>query len=180
MSRKLQKFYMKGKYGKGYGELIDRDSEYLYSRGKYKTKIKEEELPEYFLKVFGKVFRYSYGYINVRDVVDIEYTKGPFNHLFKDDWVYLSYKGKIDFIISNSGYESCKNWDICVSGGDIIKIILAVEKYSKIDVTKVKEKVNKKIRWFKENYKEEYVQALGDRDIKDIFEYYIERGYVKI
>lgn len=40
MSRIKALFYTKGKFGKGFRETLDRDNEYLYSKGRYPTKIK--------------------------------------------------------------------------------------------------------------------------------------------
>lgn len=46
-------FYTQGKFGKHFRETVDTNNEYLYSRGRYPTKIKKEDLPEDYIRQFG-------------------------------------------------------------------------------------------------------------------------------
>ena len=40
--------YTHGKFGKGFRETVDTDNPFLYSGGRYPTKLKAEDLPEYY------------------------------------------------------------------------------------------------------------------------------------
>ena len=88
-------FYTKGKFGKRIRETLDRDNEYLYSLGHYPTKIKKEDLPKYYIEFRSRVIWYMTGYLKTSGVVDIDYKALNINHLFKDDYLYISYKEKL-------------------------------------------------------------------------------------
>ena len=70
------------------------------------------------------------------------------------------------------GYEKFVNYDICICGNDIIPIVLAIKKYSNINIDKVKQKIQDKVNWYRENCREDYIRQFGDREI-DIFEFMI-------
>ena len=57
-------------------------------------------------------------------------------------------------------------------GGDIIKVLFAIEKNSDIDTTEIRNKIKEKLEWWKENEKEDYIRWSNNREVKDIFEYY--------
>lgn len=169
MSKICTNFYTKGKFGKGFRETIDTNNEYLYSKGHYPTKIKKEDLPEYYIEFSSRVIWYMTGYIKTSGIVDIDYKAMKINHLFKDDYLYISYKEKLKTEKNSWGCEDYINYDICICGNDIIQILLAIKKYSNIDIDKVKKKIKNKINWYRENCKEDYIRQFGDKDI-DIFE----------
>lgn len=169
MSKICANFYTKGKFGKRYRETIDTNNEYLYSKGYYPTKIKKEDLPQYYIGFRSRVIWYMTGYIKTSGIVDIDYKAMKINHLFKDDYLYISYKEKLKTEKNSWGYEDYINYDICICGNDIIPILLTIKKYSNIDIDEVKKKVNNKVYWYRKNYKEDYIRQFGDKDI-DIFE----------
>ena len=94
-------FYTQGKFGKRFRETVDTNNEYLYSRGHYPTKIKEEDLPEDYIEFRSRVIWYMIGYLKTSGVVDMDYKALKINHLFKDDYLYISYKEKLIKIIDN-------------------------------------------------------------------------------
>ena len=172
LDKRLNSFiYTKGKFDRGYGRPVDTDTEYLYSKGRYKTKIKKEDLPDDYIEFRSGTIRYMTGYLKTSGVVDIDYTYFLENHIFKDDYLYISYKEKLKKEKASYGREYFVNYDVCICGNDIIPILLAIEKNSNINIDKVKEKIYYKVSWYKENCKDEYTREFGNRDI-DIFEEY--------
>ena len=94
-------FYTQGKFRKRFRETVDTNNEYLYSRGHYPTKIKEEDLLEDYIEFRSRVIWYMIGYLKTSGVVDMDYKALKINHLFKDDYLYISYKEKLIKIIDN-------------------------------------------------------------------------------
>ena len=167
-------FYTKGKFGKRINKTVDIDNEYLYSLGHYPTKIKKEDLPEYYIKYISRVNLYLTGYLKTSGVVDMDYQALHINHLFKDDYLYISYKEKLRKEKNSWGHENFANYDICVCGNDIVPIVLAIKKYSNIDIDNVKQKIQDKVNWYRENCKDDYIRQFGDRHI-DIFNFFENR-----
>lgn len=163
--------YTKGHYGKGFREIIDTNNENLYSMGRYPTKIKVEDLPEDYIKFQSRVIWYMTGYLKASGVVDIDYKAMKINHLFKDDYLYISYNEKLKVKKGWLGLDEIVNYDVCICGNDIIPILLAIKKYSNIDINKVKMKINDKLDWYRKNCRDDYMRQFGDKDI-DIFELY--------
>ena len=94
--KRLNSFlYTKGKFGKGCIRSVDTNNEYLYSKAMYKTKIKKEDLPDDYIEFRSGTIRYMTGYLKTSGVVDIDYTYFLENHIFKDDYLYISYKEKL-------------------------------------------------------------------------------------
>ena len=154
--------YTKGKFGKGWRETCDTDNPFLYSHGRYPTKITVEDLPEDYLKTSG--------------IVDMKYTWMKENHLFKDDYIYISYKEPLQAEKNSWGHIKYTNYDVCVCGNDIVDIVLAAEKYSGFDTTEVRTEIEKKRVWLRDNEPEEYARAVGEDE--DIFTLWKKKGYV--
>lgn len=169
--------YTFGKFGKGFREILDTDNPYLYSHGRYPTKITADDLPEDYLEIHSRVIWYMTGFIKTSGVKDIKYTWMKENHLFKDDYVYLSYSKPIKEVKSKYGFIDYADYDICVCGNDIVDIVLWVEKYSDIDTTEVRKEIEAKRVWLRDNEEDYYKQYV--REDKDIFELWLEKGYVK-
>ena len=140
--KRLNSFiYTKGKFDRGYGRPVDTDTEYLYSKGRYKTKIKKEDLTDDYIEIHSRVIEYMTGYLKTSGIVDIDYQYILENHIFKDDYLYISYKEKLKKEKASYGREYIVNYDVCICGNDIIPILLAIEKNSNINIDKVKEKI---------------------------------------
>ena len=92
--------YTKGKYGKRNHRPTDTDNPYLYSYGRYPTKLQEEDLPECFVPIRSRVIHYMDGYVRTCGITDIKYTWVKLNHLFKDDYIYISYHGPLKEVTS--------------------------------------------------------------------------------
>lgn len=61
-------------------------------------------------------------------------------------------------------------------GNDIVNIVLAIEKHSNYDTTDVKNEIEKKRIWLRDN-EPDYYNHLGLED-RSIFDQWIEKGYV--
>ena len=60
--KRLNSFiYIKGKLDRGYGRPVDTDTKYLYSKGRYKTKITREDLPKDYIEFNSRVIQYMTG-----------------------------------------------------------------------------------------------------------------------
>ena len=62
---------------------------YLYANGRNRTKIKPEDLPEYYIPLM--VYKVN-GYISVDGIKEVVYRPNYWiNHMHKDDFLYISY-----------------------------------------------------------------------------------------
>ena len=87
--------YTQGKFGKGLREIVDTDNPLLYSDGIYPTKLTAADLPEDYIKIHSRVIWYMKGYLRTSGIVDMMYRWVRENHLFKDDYIYISYHGPL-------------------------------------------------------------------------------------
>lgn len=164
--------YTQGKFGKGWRETCDTENQFLYSHGRYPTKITAED----YLKIHSRVIWYMHGYLKTSGIVDMKYTWMKENHLFKDDYIYISYKEPLHAEVNSWGFIKYTNYDVCVCGNDIVDIVLAAEKYSGFDTTEVRAEIEKKRVWLRDNEPEEYAHAVGEDE--DIFTLWKRKGYV--
>lgn len=169
-------FYTEGKFGKGWRETCDTDNPYLYAQGRYPTKITAADLPEDYIKIHSRVIWYMIGYLKTSGIVDMKYKWHKENHLFKDDYIYISYKEPLKAETDSWGYVSYTNYDVYVCGNDIVDIVLAAEKYSGFDTSEVRAEIEKKRVWLRDNEPEEYARAVGEDE--DIFTLWKRKGYV--
>lgn len=119
---------------------------YLFTKKGYRTKIKPEDLPEWY--VYG-YFHKCWCYISAKGVKDIAFLPTYNNHIHKDDYLVVSYNKKIvigDFIYETKNYDEFFGYDE--------KYIESVEKYSDIDLSDIKKRVQYKEDWYYENYLE--------------------------
>ena len=123
-------FYTHGKFGRRLREIVDTDNPFLYSCGRYLTKITPDDLPEDYIKIHSRSIWYMSGYLKTSGIVDMYYTYCKENHLFKDDYIYLSYNKKLHLETTQWGYVDVVDYDVCICGNDIVDIVLAAEKYS--------------------------------------------------
>lgn len=163
--------YTEGRFGKGFRETQDEDNPYLYSRGRYPTKIKKEDLPEEYIRIMSRTLWYLYGYLKTSGIIDMKYEMCKINHLFKDDYLYISYHEPLRKDQITAGYFDYVNDDVCICGNDIIPVVLAAEKYSGYDIAEIKKQIEEKRIWYKENCYEDYYRQFGDEDV-DLIEKY--------
>ena len=143
--------YIRSKDGGGYVSITN--GEYLFSDGIYFSKITKDDLPPSFVE---GIYWHRKGYMNAAGVVDLVYKPNKFtNHMFKDDFLYISYKDKIVKRPDDS-FERYEGYDTYVCGYNIIEMLKAIEKYSNYDINKIKEQIEDKKQWLKDNYPEDY------------------------
>ena len=176
VKRITAEFYTRGKFGKRQREKLDTGNPFLYSKGRYPTKITSEDLPEDYIEIHSRSIWYMTGYLKTSGIVDIGYTWIKENHLFKDDYIYISYKEKLRIEPDEWGLKRYANYDVCICGNDIINIVLAAEKYSHCDTSFARSEIEKKRIWLRDNEPEEYARMVGED--RDIFELWIDRGYI--
>ncbi len=164
-------FYTKGRFGRRIRETLDTDTEFLYSLGHYPTKIQESDLPEYYCRIHSRAIWYMEGFVRTAGVKYIEYSFVDENHLFKDDYIYISYDKPIRAEVTSWGHVDYYDYDICICGNDTIPLLFFIEKYSHdVETSHVREKILKKFNLYKEHYYEDFKYSFTDDT--DIFEYY--------
>lgn len=140
-------YYYDGKlkYNKD-GLYYFKDKEnYLFAKGIYKTKIKEEDLPNYFIKLW---LYPRYKYISLKGIKDIHYRPSFFtNHWRKDDLLYISYDKKL--LIEKDNYVD--SYDVLIYGPEINHFIDELEKYgfNENKISEIRKLMEKKDKWFK-------------------------------
>lgn len=151
MTKRIKSYiYTQGKFGKGPNEILDTNNIFLYSHGQYPTKITADDLPEYFVQICSRIIWYMTGYLRTSGIVDIQYRWIGENHLFKDDYIYISYKEKLKKEKNKYNFEDYTNYDVCVCGNDIVDIALYAEKYSGLDISHIRKGIKEKCEWLKE------------------------------
>lgn len=120
---------------------------FLYSGGKYPTKIKAEDLPEWF--IHGYIYR-SYGFISARGVKHLLYVPNyrVENHLFKYDNLFISYDKEIEPVKLDKGFEWYSGYDHVLDGPIIARFIEAVTHFSDYDTTEILTLLKKKSEWY--------------------------------
>ena len=175
--------YTKGKFGKEFREIVDTDNPFLYSGGYNRTKIRQEDLPEWYCPIHSRSIWYMNGFVRTEGVKYVYFKYVPENHLFKDDHIYISYSRPITTKMNEYGFEDVKDFDVSICGNDIVPIILFIEKYSPDCITsEVRAKVQEKVEYYKTHYPKDYNRQFPNPNT-DIFEYYrewlISRNYLK-
>ena len=114
------------KYLNGRWQYVRSEDGTLFS-GPYRTKIKPEDLPEWY--VYGRYYK-RFGYMSTKGITDMLYIPNRFsNHYLKDDCLLISYGGKIrEAEIPEGGTisERYKGRDERVWGSEIVSILKGV------------------------------------------------------
>ena len=120
--------------------------------GHHRTKIKPEDLPEWYL--FGRYYK-RFGYMSTKGISDMVYIPSRFsNHYLKDDCLLIAYGGSITELSDSnlSPYERYQGWNERVWGNEIITILRGARKYSGFDIQPFIEK----LKWKKEYMQTEF------------------------
>ena len=149
-NKKYANFYTDSKFKNINHNLVKvrDDNNYLFASGKYNTKILEEELPQYFVKLYLGV---KYEFVSIKNIKDIKYVPNYFtNHLFKDDILYISYDKPI---IKNEEDNFYNNYEILLYGSAILDFINFVKSNQTFNTKDIEVELQKKREWFNENVK---------------------------
>ena len=122
---------------------------YLYSDGRYPTKILPSDLPEWF--VYGYLYK-RHGYISAKGVKHLLYVPNYAfdNHLHKDDILFISYKTSIEPYETEIGRLWYKGYDYLICGSIIVDFVDAAERFSDYDVSEIQWEIKRKRAWYYE------------------------------
>lgn len=136
-------------------QCIEDPKGYLFSNMIYPTKIKAEDLPEWF--VYGRYYK-CWGYLSAKGVVDLKYVPNLWsNHFLKDDALLVSYHEMIE---PNSDskviWEKYKGFNIIVFGDKMLPFLKAVKKYSNLNISEIIPQIQEKANLMPVKFPEEF------------------------
>ena len=138
--------------------------------GRYKPKMHPTDLPEWYL--YGRYYK-RWGYMSTKGIVDMVYRPNlHVNHFLKDDFLYISYKEKIEPVTEEDKkidrmlrYEEYKGYDEVVFGSEIIDILKGARLYSGFDITPIIEQIKEKEKWLRNKYPDEFSEERWKYDV---------------
>lgn len=151
----------------GHLRYVTNEDGTLFS-GRYKTKIKPEDLPEWYLH--GRYYK-RWGYLSAKGITDMVYIPNlVFNHFLKDDCLLIAYGGKItEKPEERYRLNRYSGYDERVWGSEIITMLCGARKYSGIDIKPFIEEVRKKKEWLQEHHPREFGVDVWDCDVDLLF-----------
>ena len=133
--------------------LIQNGDFTLFS-GHHKTKIVEEDLPEWY--VFGRYYK-MWGFLSTKGITDLRYNPNLWiNHFLRDDCLLISYGGKIEERPDSIDFEKYSGVDERVWGNEILDVLKGAEKFSGYDIAPIVEQIREKKRILIENHPDEF------------------------
>lgn len=145
------------KYINGHHRYVQNDDGTLFS-GAYRTKIKPEDLPEWYM--YGRYYKRR-GYMSTKGITDLVYIPSLYsNHFLKDDCLLIAYGGKInekEKASTEFSLDKYAGWDERVWGFDIVTILIGARKYSGYDI----EPFIEKLKWKKEYMQTQFPDEFG-------------------
>lgn len=155
-------------YEKNVGYYYEEDPDgYLFSNFLYPTKIKPEDLPDWY--VFGRYYK-RWGFLSAKGVKGIFYKPNLWmNHLLKNDLLFISYEyEKINETdVLNYDYNT---FDYLISGNVILEFLNALRIYSpNVSIENTKELLKLKVKTLKEKHPHEFED--WDFDVDEYFSY---------
>lgn len=143
--------YMRSPIGRRFQEPNPDPAGHLLAYGRYPTKIYPMDLPEWY--VGGYMYK-RHGFMSAKGVKHLFYKPNyVFDHLYKDDTLFISYDKEITLIETDDGFKWYEGYDYCLSGSIIVDFVDAAEKFSGLDVSNIREELEKKRVWYYETYK---------------------------
>ena len=152
-SRKRAKapLYMTSPIGRRFNEDNPDPEGHLLAYGRYRTKIHEADLPEWY--VGGYMYK-RHGYMSAKGVKHLFYKPDyHFNHLYKYDYLFISYDKEIVPTQSEEGFSWYDGYDYCLSGLIIPEFVSAVKAHSGLNVSGIEKEIEKKRKWYYETYR---------------------------
>ena len=132
----------------------DKDG-YLFAQAIYPTKIKAEDLPEWY--VYGRYYK-CFGYLSAKGVVDMKYVPSKYsNHFLKDDFLFISYSTPIsEKPEASSIIDAYIGYDERIYGNEILSFLKAARKHSAYDISEIAQMIQDKADWIVQTFPEEY------------------------
>ena len=157
------------KYIDGQHSYVRNDDGTLFS-GPYRTKIKPEDLPEWYL--YGRYYK-RFGYMSAKGITDMVYIPSRYsNHYLKDDCLLISYGGKItekENPPSFSKLDLYEGWDERVWGSEIVTILCGARKFSGYDITPFIEQLKWKKEFMQTEFPDEFSPERWDFEVDLLF-----------
>ena len=123
---------------------------YWFAKGLYRTKIRPDDLPEWYVK--GQILHQT-GYISARGVKYLLYKPNySMPHLHKDDLLFISYDQPIEPDKEDVNGIWYHGYDHILWNGMIVPFLHAAKAYSNYDISAILEEVRKKERWYQKYY----------------------------
>ena len=134
---------------------VENEDGYLFAQAIYPTKIKAEDLPEWY--VYGRYYK-CFGYLSAKGVVDMKYVPSRYcNHFLKDDFLFISYNTLIsEKLGKNSIIDAYTGYDERIYGNEILSFLKAARKYSSYDISGIAQMIQEKADWIVQTFPEEY------------------------
>jgi len=139
------------------------DGTLFYSR--YKTNILPEDLPEWY--VYGRYYK-RFGYLSTKGIKDMVYEPNLWiNHFLRDDFLLISYTGKITIINDEvrSRFDKYDGYDYLICGPEILDVLKGAKIYSNYNIEPIIEQIKIKKKILREKHPEEFGEGKWDFDI---------------
>lgn len=131
-----------------------RNEDFTLFSGHHKTKIVEQDLPEWY--VFGRYYK-MWGFLSTKGITDLRYIPNLWiNHFLRDDCLLISYGGKIEEHPDSIDFEKYSGVDERVWGNEILDVLKGAEKFSGYDIAPIVEQIREKKRILIENHPDEF------------------------
>ena len=111
--------------------------------------------------------------MSTKGIVDMVYRPNlHVNHFLKDDFLYISYKEKIEPVTEEDEkndrmlrFEEYKGYDEVVFGSEIIDILKGARLYSGFNITPIIEQIKEKEKWLRNKYPDEFSEERWKYDV---------------
>lgn len=101
-----------------------------------------------------------FGYISTKGITDLVYIPNLWiNHFLKDDFLLISYGGKIELIDDRKGlciYEKYTGYDETVCGNEIMDVMKGARQFSNFDIIALIEQIKDKKEILQKNHPEQF------------------------
>lgn len=157
-------------YRDGYWGYHKSGNGTLFTAKHQRTKIYAEDVPEWYL--FGRFYK-QWGYITTKGVTDMVYVPNHFtNHFLKDDFLLISYGGKIEPIAGmekKSVFERFIGFDEVLWNNEIIGFLKGARQYSGYDISAFISQLREKLVWLRNMYPNEFNEETWKYDVDEVF-----------
>lgn len=154
----------------------DPESVTLFSQGKYPTKLTENDIHDTYSFFPGNYYG-VHGYMRINHIKGLWYQPCYHtNHMFKDDFLYISYHHPITScpsLYTFSPQPEQTEYDEFVSGYTIIWFLSKVEIDTLYQDHDIWGQIEEKRAWFKSNYPEDYRHEVRVPDTETFYGYYV-------
>lgn len=119
---------------------------YLFSSSKYRTKIKPEDLPEWY--IHGRYYK-RFGYLSSKGIAKVTYQSNRFtNHFLKDDCLYVTYETHLSM--------DEEDHDERIYGNEILSFLKGIRQFSNYDIVPIIAQIKEKACWLRHTFPDEF------------------------